>query len=114
MDNTLFDLKIKELELLDKNFKLFNDTILVVFDNNIPNVIGCRECYLQDPIPTQSGFKIGIGELINYYEKFNEMITVPAEIAINCWLCPICYRLFKELIPNIDYLGVNNVSIQND
>ena len=97
MENYLFDLKVKELKALKKKYRLLND-ILILDDREI---IGCKACYMKKPVSTVDGFKIDVGFLINYYERFKEKCTVPKELAINIWLCPKCNRVFKELIPKI-------------
>jgi len=110
MDNYLFELKTKELDALGANYQLLND-ILVVFDK-YPVVLGCRSCYMVVPTPTQSGYKIPAGDLINYNEKYkDEQCSLPSEVSRNCWLCPKCNRVFKELLPNFDFVDVKNVSL---
>jgi hypothetical protein len=95
--NYSFDLKIKELKALKKNFILHED-ILVLNENGF-ELIGCRDCYMQSPTPNNNGFKLEAGDLINYYEKFKEGCTIPKEVAINIWMCPRCNRVFRELMP---------------
>lgn len=109
MINTLFDLKIKELEILNKEFEV-KDDILIIYDKH-PIILGCKHCYMVKPISTKNGYEIDKGKLINYYEKFKDECTLPKQIAINCWLCPVCFRLFKELLPKYIYCEVKNVSL---
>lgn len=110
-ENLLFDLKIKELTLLKKDFQIIDNNVIVLKDNGII-ILGCRDCYMVSPTSTQSGYKIPAGNLVNFYEKLKEANNLPKEIAINCWMCPKCGRLFKELIPEFDISnGETNVSI---
>lgn len=104
--NTLFELKIKELKLMKKKYQIFND-ILILLENQYPEILGCKYCYQITPQSTQSGFIIENKHLINYYNQYKINCTIPKDIAINCWLCPFCGRLFKELIPN--FVGANNL-----
>ena len=106
MNNYLFDLKIRELQLLNKNFELLNDGILLIFEKNAAILMGCKNCYQVMPIATESGFKIDAGDLINYFNKYGSFSTLPPEIAIKCWLCPCCGRLFRELLPPIDTIYI--------
>jgi hypothetical protein len=110
MSNFLFDLKIKELKCLNKKYIIENDTLYEFFKDNLV-LVGCVNCYMVQPEITNDGYKIPAGDLINYYEKFNEMVSCPVEIARNCWLCPHCSNVFKNLIPEIDFIEVINVSI---
>lgn len=98
--NHLFNLKVKELTLLKKQFKVI-DNVLVITENGY-EVLGCVECYMVNPVATTNGYSIPAGELINFYEKLSEVNNLPIEIAINCWMCPFCGRLFKELIPDFE------------
>lgn len=100
MENLLFDLKIKELTALKKTFEVKNDILIVL--EKTPVVLGCRACYMVQAEPTINGFAIEAGFLINYYEKFKESCTAPKEIAMNIWLCPVCNRVFRELVPNLN------------
>jgi hypothetical protein len=100
MKNILFDLKIKELSALKKDFKVIDD-ILFLFEKDV-KLIGCDLCYMKKPLADISGYSIEAGELVNYYEKFKEDCTVPKEVAINVWLCPKCNRVFQELMPYFD------------
>ncbi len=106
----LFELKIKELQLLKKEYYLNND-ILYIKDRGQVSLIGCRFCYMQTPEATFDGYQIEAGKLVNYYEKFLNECTVEKEIAINTWMCPHCFRIFLELLPAIEFVEVNNVSI---
>lgn len=99
-DNFLFDLKIKELSLMRKKFAVNND-ILVVFEDK-PVVLGCRLCYMAEPVPTAQGYDIPGGSLVNLHEKLEGKADIPKELAINCWMCPVCGRIFQELIPQYD------------
>jgi len=110
MSNYLFDLKIKELNALNEKY-FIKDDMLVIYYKDSPVLLGCKYCYMIKAEITNNGYKIPVGDLVNYYEKFKEAITCPEEIARNCWLCPHCMRLFKELIPEFDFLEVKNVSI---
>ncbi len=107
MKNTLFELKIKELSLLNKKFKVVDDCLVL---EDTLELLGCKFCYMVKPEPTYNGFKIPKGNLINATEKESAQ-SVPMEVAINCWLCPHCGRLFQELLPDFEYFGVNNVSV---
>jgi hypothetical protein len=107
MNNIFFELKIKELKALNKKFKLIEDCLILEENSEL---LGCIHCYMVQPEPTYLGFQIPKGNLINAIEK-HSVQTVPKEIAINCWLCPHCGRLFKELLPDFEFVGVNNVSI---
>ncbi len=106
----LFELKIKELKALKKEYHLDNDILFMKEKDNV-YLLGCKFCYLKKPEPTFEGYRIEAGNLVNYYEKFLDQCTVPKEIAVNAWLCPHCSRLFKELLPNIEFVEINNVSI---
>lgn len=108
--NDLFELKIKELKCLNKKFDLHKG-ILIVYEKNYPVVLGCDICYMKKPIATISGYKIDGGELVNFYEKYKEHCTIPVEMAINCWLCSKCGRLFKELLPEMEVFEIQNVSL---
>ena len=110
MENFLFDLKIKELQALKQKFEIHDDILILHQDKQIV-ALGCRLCYMKKPNSNMNGFEIEGGELINYYEKYKEDCTVPVEIAINCWLCPKCGRLFKELLPEMEILEIKNVSL---
>jgi hypothetical protein len=109
MDNYLFDLKVKELKALNKKFEIIDDILVLLEDQ--PVVIGCKECYLVKPEQTQSGYKIPTGYLINFYEKYKGSCGSPPEVLMNCWLCPKCGRLFKELLPSFEFVSLKNVSI---
>jgi hypothetical protein len=110
MENYLFELKIKELKSLKQKFVLTDNFVLIVEDK-YPVVLGCKACYMVTPTSTQSGYTIPAGNLINYNEKYKEHSSVPGEVAINCWLCPVCSRLFRELLPSYEYMEVKDVSI---
>jgi uncharacterized protein with PIN domain len=99
MENFLFELKIKELKLLNKKYKVIEDCLVLTEDK-----------VLLKPEPTFDGYKIPKGNLINAIEKQSEL-TIPKEVAINCWFCPHCNRLFQELLPDFDHTGIENVSI---
>ena len=57
MENFLFELKIKELNLLKKKYTILND-VLILEEEQQKQVIGCRYCYMVEPEPTINGFKI--------------------------------------------------------
>lgn len=110
--NKLFELKIRELKLLKEDFEVKNKILYIKQKNTKQvSVLGCEYCYKVDPEPTVNGYRIEIGELVNYYEKYREHITVPPDLAIKCWLCPHCNVLFTSLLPDIETLEVNNVGI---
>ena len=100
-NNFLFDLKIRELELLNKNFTINNDILII--NEKQPVLIGCRLCYLVTPIATIDGYEINGRKLINHYEKFGNL-GVPSEIANKIWMCPMCFCPVKSLIPKIEYI----------
>jgi hypothetical protein len=107
MENVLFDLKIKELTLLNKKFKVIEDCLVM---EDTLELLGCRFCYMVKPEPTRKGFKIPKGDLINSFNDLKEK-TLPTEMMINCWLCPYCGKLFQELLPDFETIMVNNVSL---
>ena len=107
MENFLFELKIKELKLLNKKYEVIEDCLVLIEDKVL---LGCKHCYIVKPEPTFDGYKIPKGNLINAIEKQSEL-TIPKEVAINCWFCPHCNRLFQELLPDFDHTGIENVSI---
>jgi hypothetical protein len=107
MDNILFELKIKELKLLNKKFKVIEDCLVI--EDGL-QFLGCRFCYMVKPEPTRTGFKIPKGNLINAFESKTQQ-ALPREVLINCWLCPHCGRLFQELLPDFETLGMDHVSL---
>jgi hypothetical protein len=115
MDNFIFELKVKELDVLKKNYKL-QDDILFLMGEQI-QILGCKHCYKVQAEATPDGYRIPFGYLINLKEKLEQENQLehynhsPNEVVSNCWLCPHCFRLFDELCPEFDLLGVNNVSI---
>jgi hypothetical protein len=110
-NNYLLDLKIREYIHFGIPHKVA-DNILYNCEQSI--MVGCDKCYGKTPHKTKSGYAIDAGDLVTYYEKYTNYISTPVEFAKNCWMCPKCSRVFQELLPNYDFLGVKNVSIQND
>ena len=112
MHNLVFELKVKEFEILNKKYRLENDILFLVGEQI--QILGCKYCYGVQAEATPEGYKIPYGDLINIktlYEKYEQIKQIPNELALNCWLCPYCKKLFNQLIPDFDLLGVNNVSI---
>lgn len=94
--NELFNLKIRELTCLKKNFQILdNGALIELNENGTINIIGCEKCYMILPTQDHKGYSLPTGRLMNYSEIFN---TVADNILLNCWFCPHCNRLFKELM----------------
>jgi|688.fasta_scaffold33609_5 hypothetical protein len=112
MNNYFLELKIRELELLKVDY-LLHDNILCIRGER-PEIVGCDICFNKKPFATPFGYEIDAGPLVQFSEKFSEYSNQYPEIAHNVWLCPKCTRVFQELIPQIDYLEVQDVSLQDN
>lgn len=107
MENIAFEIRLKELDYHQIQYSVINDILIILNDKTIE---GCKYCYNMKPEATISGFRIPSGDLINCYEAFPNHVG-PEEIRRNMWMCHYCYRIFQELLPDFEYIGVNNVSV---
>lgn len=110
MNNYLLSLKIKELDLLKKDYVIV-DNILVLKNETCPELLGCDVCYGKKPFATSNGWNIDIGTLVRFSEKYSNYSNEHPEVANNIWMCPKCDRIFKELTPNFAFTEMTNVSI---
>jgi len=106
--NALFELKIRELNALGKEFYLENqENHSKLFEVSIDKTgkklifLGCEKCYLVIPKATKEGYSLPNGDtLVNLYSFKNEKdYNIPKELALNIWLCPYCKKVFNDLIP---------------